>query len=178
MERDRALGAVAATALLLAIVVISTGVIGGLLMTQDSDGRAPVVAPDHDGTIPADSARPGDQTLTLAHGGGPALDVRELDLIVRVPEYDRETRLTGLPIGRDGLDSDEYRGDDLLDRRDERFSGPIVTGGNWSVGERIRLRLKHGGDGVHLDPGDEVRVVVVERESETVVMEAAYRAVE
>jgi flagellin-like protein len=177
MRTDRGLAAITATALLLAIVVVSAGVIGGLLMTQDSDGRAPIVAADHDGTIPADSASDRDQTLVLGHGGGPALDVRTLAVVVRVPAHDRETRLTDLPVGRDGLDHGEYRGHDLLDRRRERLRGPIVTGGNWSVGERISVRLKHGGDGVRLRAGDTVRVLVIERDSDTIVMDATYRAV-
>lgn len=101
-----------------------------------------------------------------------------MQIVVRVPAHERQTTLEPLPIGSDGLDTDEFDGHDLIDRRREYLQGPI-TGqeGTWSVGERIRFRLKHGSEGVRLDPGDHVRVLVIHRSAEATVMEAEYTAI-
>jgi hypothetical protein len=175
--QNRAVAPIAGVALLLGIVVVLTALVGTMVVHVDGES-VPTVRPDYDGTISADRSGDDDQWVVLGHGGGPDLDLTELRIIVRVPAHDRETTLEPLPIGPDGLDTDEFVGHDLLDQRREYVRGPITDpDGTWSAGERIRFRLKHGREGVRLAPGDRVRVLVVHRSADAIVMEATYEAV-
>jgi flagellin-like protein len=174
---DRAVSPVVGVALLLVIVVLLTALVGTMVSGVDGES-APTVRPDYDGTITADRSGDDDQRVVLAHGGGPELDVTDLRIVVRVPAHERSTTVEELPVGPDGLDSDEFVGHDLLDNRREYWRGPVVDpDGTWGVGERIAFRLKHGAEGVRLAPGDRVRVLVVHRRADVIVMDATYEAV-
>jgi hypothetical protein len=176
-HQHRAVAPVAGVVLLLAIVVVATALVGTMVLHVDGEST-PTVRPDYDGTITADRSGDDDQRVVLGHGGGPDLDLTELRIVVRVPAHGRQTTLEPLPLGPDGLDTDEFVGHDLVDRRKEYLRGPIVDpDGTWSVGERISFRLKHGPEGVRLSPGDRVRVLVVHRRADAVVMDATYEAV-
>jgi hypothetical protein len=176
-SQDRGVTPAVGVALLLVIVVVVTAVVGAMVLQVDGES-APTVRPDTDGTITADRAGDDDQRVVLGHGGGPDLDLTEIRIVVRVPAHERQTTLEPLPLGPNGLDDEEFVGHDLVDQRREYLRGPIVDpDGTWSAGERIVFRLKHGAEGVRLAPGDRVRVLVVHRRADAVVMDVTYEAV-
>lgn len=176
MESDaRAAAPVAAVVVLIGLTVAATALVGPTaLALADLDGSPPTLVADSDG--PIDASVPGsddDQTVVLRHASGDSVPTAELEIVVRLPEHDRESRLTALPIEADRLPPDGFDGDDLVDRRAGRFSEPLVgESASWTGGERLAFRIKtHRGDGVVLDPGDSVAVTVVHEPTETVLVE-------
>lgn len=165
---------------LLVGVTVTLGMLLLALITVAPVEPAPTAIIVSDGTVAADAPGDEDQRLCLRNRGPDPLPIDEITIGVRVPGADRSTRIVGLPPEWPALSADGYRGDDLIDRRSYKFSGVFGPSDQedvrWASTERGCLRIKHGGDGVRLDPGDRVVATVVHRPSNAVVGEVTVRA--
>lgn len=141
---------------------------------------APTAVVVADGTVGADAPGDDDQRVCLRNRGPEAVPLGEVTVGVRVPNADRSTRLVGLPPEWPALSTEDYRGADLIDRRAYNFDGSFAPTDleepRWGPTERGCLRIKHGDDGVRLEPGDRVVATVVHRPSNAVLGEVTLRA--
>lgn len=146
---------------LVAVTVVLAALVGASAFALADPSVPPTAFVDADPPV-ATAASPGDdQRVTIRHDRGDSIPAEEIELVVSLPEYDRETRLVGLPTAG-ALPAESVDGDDIVDRRENRLVGPAFEGGEWDSGERIGFRIKsYRDDGVSLAPGDTVVVRIV-----------------
>lgn len=138
--RDRALSPVVGTVLLVALAVVSAGVVGALLVDAPPDTGGPTARL----TLSADA---GLDRISVTHRGGDALRPDRLRVRVRVD---------GQPL--------RYQPPIPFFAADGFRSGPTgpfnrATQGDWTAGETGSIRLA-GTNAPRIDPGDSVAVDV------------------
>lgn len=109
-----------------------------------------------------------DEAVRLTHSGGDPVDVSGMEMIVRLRGGEYEATITNLPTDGKSFDDEHIEGDtDLIDE------GGCVRGAlreeKWESGTSLEFRVNHGAP----DPqsGDELEIVVVDRESRAIVTE-------
>jgi hypothetical protein len=166
-------------ALLVGLTVMSSVVLVGAVAVAPVE-PPPAAAVVTDGAMEADEPGDDDQQVCLQNRGPEPLRIDAVQIRIRIPDAGRETTLVGLPPDWPALPEEGYRGDDLVDRRSYKFSGVFGPSDGdtprWEATERGCLRIKHGGDGVRLDPGDRVTVTVVHQPTNGIVDRVALRA--
>ncbi|MDY6776338.1 MAG: type IV pilin [Halobacteria archaeon] len=182
-EDDRGVSPVIGVVLLVAtVVLLAAGVFFSVSGTA-SQLSQPKMARIEAGTLEADEVCEGgycDQTVRLRNVAGGDIDVSETEIVVELPNR-KSGRLVDLPSDDRDLDDENVEGDDVFSQSALQAGGAITEGGSdtdgvWSSGETVRFRIKQSGDGMSLDPGDEVRVRVVDTASGTVIFSRSLTA--
>lgn len=178
MSRTTSRGAspVVAVVLLVAVVTIlaTTVSVVAIGFADQVDEPVPVVARSS-GALVSDVAGGTDQTVTLAHEGGEAVPVADLEIAVDAGDACGATaRLVALPTNR--LRTGNVEGDDILDNSYGGIGGEIDTSGDgtWTAGESVWFRL--ASTECRLDEGDRLTVRVVHTRSGGVVVEETLTA--
>lgn len=120
------------------------------------------------------------QFVELYHRAGDPIPVNDIALIVMVHRDGnmlRSERISGFPITRFSLATTD--GDDLTDKSSlgEARLGALHPnrGGIWNAGSTIGFRIKTGGGGITLLPGDTVQVRIVHIPSQLIVVDQSMR---
>lgn len=165
--------------LLVGLTITTAVVLGGLVAVAPVE-PAPTAVVVSDGSLAADAPGDEDQQVCLRNRGPEAVAIGALRIGVRVPRADRRATLVGLPPEWPALSPDEYRGDDLVDRRAYEFTGAFAPtdrdSPRWRATEEGCFRIKQGGDGVRLEGGDRVSTTVVHEPSNAVLGRIDQRA--
>ncbi|XGI82774.1 type IV pilin [Halorutilales archaeon Cl-col2-1] len=157
------------------VVLLAAGVFFSVSGTASQLSQPKMVGIEA-GTLKADEVCEGgycDQTVRLRNVAGGDIDVSETEIVVELPNGNAG-RLVDLPSDDRDLDDENVEGDDIFSLSALQAGGSITEGGSdtdgvWSSGEKIRFRIKQSDDGMSLEPGDEVRVRVVDTASGTVI---------
>ena len=159
---DRAAVPVVGVVTLVGMTVVLAALIGSTAFAHADLTAPPLVVTNTDEPVTAATAgADDDQQVRIYHERGDSVPANEIEILVLLPDHDRETRLIDLPTEGE-LTTSGFDGDDIVDRRANRLTGPAFEGGEWSVGEPIGFRIKsYRDDGVALTPGDSVVVRVV-----------------
>ncbi|MCP1715839.1 flagellin-like protein [Methanocalculus alkaliphilus] len=120
------------------------------------------------------------QFVELYHRAGDPVPVRDMELVVMVHRGGnmlRYERISGFPVTRFGLATTE--GDDLTDKSalGEARLGALHPNrdGIWGAGDTIGFRIKTGGGGITLLPGDTVQVRIVHIPSQLIIVDQSMR---
>lgn len=159
---------------LVGVTLVLAGVAGAVLAFGEATaGPAPQVRLT--ATLSATDGWPDGQRLRLVHGGGDALAVADLALVVDVARTDDHARLSGFPTRR--LGDDEVRGADVFDSGYAGVDGELDaahTDGEWTGGEAASVRFAQGD--LDLRAGDRVGVRVVHRPTGALLARLRVRA--
>lgn len=138
--RDRALSPVVGTVLVVALTVLSAGIVGSMLVTSSPDTAGPTARL----TVTAEA---GVDRISLRHRGGEAINPDLLRLRIRINGQPLDEQPPIPFFAAEGF-----------------ISGPtgpfnLATRGNWTAGETGSLRLATTNAPL-IDPGDRVAVDV------------------
>lgn len=154
-----------ATTFLFALAVTLAATVGGGFYALTSPASAPTVSAS-DATLT--TASNGTQTVAIRERAGEAVPVSDLAITVVRPDGARST-VTGFPHANGSLAGCGCtRGDDVV----AAVGGPLASGGTWQAGEALRLRLAPAGGSAPVAEDESLRVRVVHRPSDTVVLAA------
>lgn len=181
MEAERGVAPVVGAVLLVGVTVATAAAVGAVLSHGAADGIDDVAATAVGSSLSARPIDAGDQRLRLMYRAGPPLPVGRLTIRVVLPNG-RSGRLVELPAGRGGrcygepddvLRRRNVEGDAIFSRACGAASGAVTAKGGdgvWRPGEgaTVRITVRDGG-GADLEPGDVVRVAVIDDEADAVV---------
>jgi len=175
---DRGVSSVIGVVLVVAITVVLAAAVGAFVLGVGTDTQEPVPQiANAEATLLADDPSTGnDQQIRLTHRGGDAVEVSELEVVVRFSEHSERSRLVTLPT--ETIGAGDYEGDDVWDGSTGGIGGELddvpPEESSWQSGEALVFRIASGD--VSLNPGERVTVTVVHEPSGKVLLERTLTA--
>lgn len=176
-DERRGVSSAIAVVLVVALVVVLAGVVGAYAFgfAEDLRDPSPNVAESKGELLANDESRFGDQIVRLTHVAGDSIEVRNVQIVVAVEgrTCTARSRIVDLPANR--LNESHVEGDDVFDGRDVELGA--IDGeddGVWSAGEFVRFRIAVGDCELH--EGDEVRIRIVHRPTDSILIEETMTA--
>ncbi len=177
---DRGVSPVVGVAMMIVIVVALVAVVGGGFLGMggmlEDPGPYSGVETDAEITSSGSASCSGDDVVTITHLSGDPVPTENLELIIRIRGGEHEATITNLPTGGSTIDDGNLEGDtDVIDESSGCVGGALLEE-EWVTGSALEFRVNHGESTTDLQPGDEIEIVAVDTESETIVMSESLEA--
>lgn len=167
---DRGISQEKMAALAFGLTVLMMAIVGGLLMQSGDSltGGGPIMSTSAE-TVHASGSDA--QWVRVKHTDGDTVAVKNLDIVVELPDHGKRARLHDLPTDR--LLQEDYRGNHIFTRGSRHIEGPIYASdgsdGKWEAGDTVGFRIEQRR--VDLEPGDRINVTFRHTKSGTVLSE-------
>jgi len=143
------------------LTVVMMAVVGAALMQtgENLSGGGPIVSTSADEVEPGTG--PDAQWVRIYHEGGETVDVRNLSIIVRLPDHNKRSTLSDLPTAAINPSNYDHNHIFTLEREGTGIAGAIdanETDGSWRADESFAFRLEPSR--VRLEDGQQVVVVL------------------
>jgi flagellin-like protein len=179
----RAVSPVIGVILMVAVVVVLASVVFVFTtgIADDSPEKAPSAQFSVDEIVAGcTGCGPDDQVVEVTHTSGNPVEMRNMEIKITFDDHPEDTRLVNFPVQNSGCNNIEarnYEGDEIYDEGCGGISG-VIRGDEqrWAAGKSLSFRIAKSD--LTLSPRDEVSLVLVHTESNSIVFEKTVTAVD